>query len=134
MIDEHRFRALCRKDLGSIEASKFQAALEASEADPVPVVFEVGIDEQKIMEIPRADAELYAKIAKEERAPEDDLLKYIKPEAHNFVKFNRSKMVLMLKEIMLGYPMHKHITLIWPLWTPDNVSVAVADAYVRKYS
>ncbi len=134
MIDEHRFRALCRKDQGGIEGARFQAALDASKADPVPVSFEVGLDEVKVMEIPRADCETYARIALEERKEEDELLKFIKPEAHAFVKWNRSKIVLKLQEIMVQYPMYRVIVLTWPLWTPDSVPVAVAEAYVRKYS
>lgn len=134
MIVEHRFRALCRKEQGGIEGEKFQKALDASKADPLPVSFEVGIDEERTIEIPREVAEFYAKIAKEERKEEDELLKHIKPEAHTWVKHNRTKMIEKLREAMLeSLTNGRSLTLIWPLWTPDVVPFEVAQGYVRKY-
>lgn len=133
MIDEKRFRAICRKDQGGIEGAKFEEALNASKDDPVSIRFEVGLDEFKAVELPRSDVVLYAKIAKEERAPEDELLQYIKPEAKGFVRHNRTKIIGKLKEIMVQYPMYRMIVLTWPLWTPDTVPFSVAEAYVRKY-
>lgn len=134
MIDENRFRALCRKDQGGIEGAKFQEGLDESEADPVPVRFETGLEEFKIIEISREDAETYARIAKEERKPEEDLIEYIKPEAHMWVRHNRSKLIEKLKESMLQSSEGKPIVLVWPLWTPDSVPYDVALAYLRKYA
>lgn len=145
MIEEHRFRAICRKDQGGIEGERFQKALDASKDDPVPVIFEVGIDEIRKIEISRQECEFYAKIAKEERQPEEELLKHIKPEAHAFVKWNRSKVISILQNALLEHKPsvetgwgkianNAKITICWPLWTPDSIPVYVAEAYVRKYS
>lgn len=141
MINEERFRALCRKDQGGIEGARFQEALDKSPADPVPVSFEVGIDETKIIEISREDAQNYAIIAKEEYAPEAELLKCLKPEVHAFVKNNRSRMVKKLSEDLathkgrsFNFNAPGNFVILWPLWTPDNVPVKVAEDYIRRYS
>lgn len=142
MLDEHRFRALCRKEMGGIEGERFQSALadpKNPNADPVAVSFDVGIDEQKVILLPRAECEEYAKIDKEERGPEDELLKHIKPEAHTWVKYNRGKMIEKLQACMSEgspafMPKKGNLTLIWPLWAPDVVPWNVAENYIGRYS
>lgn len=138
LIPELKFRALCRSQEGAMEAERFQEALDKSQDDPVPVMFEM-LDDTKTINIPRQECEFYAQIAKEERTEETELLSHITPGMHPWTKHNRSKMCDRLKEAVLKYKEERKIPgqeviLIWPMFPPDQIPLEVCEKYLRKYA
>ena len=136
MMSEQRFRKLCRGELGGYESAKFQKSLDENPGDPIPVTFEVSWRETRTLQVPREEAEQYAKWAKEEAQPEQDLLEYIKPQMDEWIKSHRPQMCDRLKSAL-----EKHnpdygpdIQLIWPIATPDVVPMDVAKKYIERYS
>lgn len=136
MVTEADFRKLCRTTEGSLEAEAFQKALDSSNDDTVAVTFNVGIDETKIVKIPRHVCEKYAIIAKEENGPESDLLNSINPRMHGWAKMNRDKVCRKIIEAMGAEEKvpGQGIVLLWPLCAPDQVSESVAKNYLERYS
>lgn len=150
LIEEHKFRRLCRAEFGGLEGEKFQEALtEEPTADPVPVEFpEPGsfIHTKKYF-IPREEVKLYARLAKEERAPETDLLVYIKPQMREWIKMNRLAMCRRLTDSLNEYNEMLHrkevqsldtsqdtdVTIIWETQSPDKVNADLAKNYLRAY-
>ncbi len=150
LIEEHKFRRLCRGEFGGLEGEKFQEALDENPAaDPVPVQFPVpgSMMEVKDYFIPREEAENYARLAKEERQPETDLLVYIKPQMRDWVKLNREAMCRRVGESLNEYKrvLNKkesqsldtsedtEVTIIWPTATPDKVNVELVENYLKAY-
>ena len=134
MVNEHNFRLLCRREHGGIEAEAFGRALETDTNDPVTVEFSVGIDDVARVPVARADAIEYARIAKEERQPEDELIKHIKPDAWGFVRYNRKEMCGKLRRAMVeSLSENRPLTILWPIWTPDVVPRDVALKYLERY-
>lgn len=139
LITEEKLRKLCRGDQGAFESAPFQDALNASEADPVPVTFTVDFDEFKTVHIPRQECEFYAQIAEEEAEPEAEILKHINPMMHLWVKNNRSKMCSRLKEAMVKYTEEHRVpgqgvVIVWTLCAPDQVSPDIVENYLRRYA
>ena len=138
LIDELRFRQLCQTPDGSIESRKFQAALDQSKDDPVPVTFDVGLGQTKTIKMSRQECEFYAKIAHEENAAEDKLIECLNPKMRPWALNNRDKMrqklidsidVMKENEKVPG----QGVVLVWPLCPPDQVDEEVANNYLRKY-
>lgn len=135
IFSEQNFRKLCRTELGGFESRKFQEALDANPADPVPIIFEVGFMETKTVMVSRIDAEQYARWAKEESTPETEILKYIKPQMHRWILNNRPGMCEYLKDAIARFnpEYNTEVQIIWPIETPDVVPFEAAERYVRKY-
>lgn len=150
LIEEHKFRRLCRAEYGGLEGEKFEQSLaEEPGADPVPVEFpEPGsFTKTKKYFIPREEVENYAQWAKEERAPETDLLVYIKPQMREWIKLNREPMCRRLRKSLEDYndvierkkdqymdvSQDTEVTIIWETETPDKASVDLVKKYLRAY-
>lgn len=139
LIQEHKLRSLCRSESGGIDGEMFQKALDKNDNDPVEVVYEDGLGEAKIFKIPRQECEYYAQIAKEESAPEKELLSHVNPGMHQWIKYNRRKMCTKLTECMLEYKENRRIPgqgvlVVWPLFPPDQIPEEVVLSYLRRYS
>ena len=144
------FRRLCRAEFGGLEGEKFEQALtEEPGADPVPVEFPMKgsfIETTKYF-IPREEVELYARLAKEERVPETDLLVYIKPQMREWIKLNREPMCRRLRKSLESYDdviekkksqsldvsQDNDVTIIWETASPDKVDVGLARNYLKAY-
>lgn len=134
LIEEKKFRMLCRGEYGGNEGQKFQEALdEYPDKDPVPVMF----DEYNPMRmpIPRSEAEGYAEMARQERQPEEDLILHIKPQMRNWIRINRGAMCARLRKSLETYSPEHHngLTIIWEIQSPDKVDVSLAKAYLEAY-
>ena len=136
IMSEQRFRVLCRGEMGGIESAKFQEALDKDTvSDSLPVTFEVGFRETKTFHISREEAIMYAQLAKEEAAPETELLKYIKPTIVQWAIYNRRAMCERLRHAISKYNPEKEtdVIIVWPHATPDVVPYELARKYVEKY-
>lgn len=138
MIDEQKLRHLCRTEFGGHESRAFQEALDASPAagpnDPVPVTLGLDFDKREMF-LPREEVEVYAKIAAEERKPEDDFLHFIKPQMRQWILINRKGMCEKLRAALKDYsPEHNSgVTIVWPNQTPDLVPEPQVRAYLWAY-
>lgn len=135
IIDEIKFRRLCRTEYGRYDSEQFQKALDQSQEDPVTVTFETNLDEVKQIELSREECEFYAKIAKEEMYLEDELLKSINPRMHSWARMNRLKMCGKLKEAMEleDKVPGQGLIIIWPMCGPDQVGEDLANRYIKTY-
>ena len=139
IIEELKFRRLCKGEYGGFEGQKFQDALTAHpELDPVPVVFETAVlegNEMPTYHIPRAEAEQYAQWAREERKPEEDLLERIKPDMRGWIRLNRSLMCKRIRKALeiFNPEHHTQVTIVWEIETPDKVDVEIVRKYLKAY-
>ena len=137
IFSEQNFRRICRGEYGGFESRKFQEALDVNPADPVPIGFEIAMPsslafmETKTVMVPRVVAEQYARWAKEEQAPESQLLFFIKPQMHQWILSHRPRMCERLKAAMKSPD--KDVQIVWPHETPDVVPYETAKKYVEKY-
>mgnify|MGYP001583738542 FL=1 len=135
LFSEEKFRKICRSEQGGLESMKFQDAIESTNADPVMITFDIGLNEKKIVSIPRAVALIYAKLALEEIIPESELIKYLNPDVSSWVKLNRKKMCEKIREAKYRFNPDHHValTIIWPIHPPDSIPFSVGMAYLNKY-
>lgn len=136
LIQEHKLRAACRGEYGSLECAKFEEALKNSQADPVPVTFDIDLVESKTFLIPRQECEFYAKIVADENRPEAELIEYVNPKMSFWIKMNRIGMCIKLREAIEEYnpKANSGVVIVWPLCAPDQVPLEVAQNYLRKYA
>ena len=115
---------------------KFQEALDANTGDPITITFEIGFKETRAVQVQRETAEQYAKWAKEEMAPELELLFHMKPTMHNWIKSHRLQMCDRLKSALEKYNSEnsQEIQIVWPIATPDVVPVEIVKEYIRRYA
>ena len=138
IIEELKFRRLCKGEYGGFEGQKFQDALTAHpELDPVPVVFETALqgNEMPTYHIPRAEAEQYAQWAKEERQPEEDLLIHIKPSMREWIRINRSLMCKRIRKALETFSLEHYteVTIVWEIETPDKIDHGIVKKYLKAY-
>jgi len=139
-INPKKLEAICKGENGRFESSCFAEALKNHKdgyEDMVPVSFDLSLDERKIVFIERKEVEAYARIAEAVKAPEDALLRQIKPSMHNWILHNRAKMCERLR-IALGLKQNKNakedgVTIIWETNTPDKVDYDVVIKYLEYY-
>lgn len=137
LIEESKFRRLVRSEYGGFEGARFQAALDDNPgADPVPVTFGSEFTKDlRTFTISRAEVERYAKIAAEEKQPEEELVARIKPQMRPWILNNRKKMCAKLRESLSEYKHEHHsgVTIVWPIQTPDKVDEVIIQKYLDTY-
>lgn len=132
LIEEQKFRRLLRAEYGGIEGQAFYEALEEHpDKDPLPVSFAGSSS----FLIPREEAKGYAEMARQERLPEENLLRHIKPQMRNWIRINRSAMCVRLRTSLEAYSPEHHngVTIIWPIQSPDKVDCEFVSKYLETY-
>lgn len=141
LIEEQKFRKLCRGENGGFEGQRFQEALDEDTGKFGPgmvlVKFDVAFSTEapKKFVIPTTEVEGYAEMARQERQPEEDLLFHIKPQMRNWIRINREAMCARLRKSLEAYSPEHHngVTIIWPTQSPDKLSYEIVKKYLETY-